>query len=97
VIHPVAKPDAPQRVFRKAAAFGVSYAAVYKWEFHIFERTLTPYKVEILEDEPDFPVPDMREAFFTKRRNVVPVKAVAAACRCVEAAYYIHHCRFSGA
>src|SRR5206468_4397447 len=69
---------------------------VKKRELDVFQRAGPRDQIEALKDEPDFPVPNLREGILSRPRNIPPIQPVVAASGGVQAADNVHERGFAG-
>ena len=92
------QPDAFQKHFSPFMALaGRKTAHVEIRQLDILDRGRTRQEIEVLKDEPEFPVADMRKFARRAFRNLCSVKKIRPLRRHVKAPEDVEHCRLSRA
>ena len=70
--------------------------AVQQRQLDIFESGRAGQQIEVLKDEPDLVIANVRQLIAIERGNIGFIKHVSAGCRPIETTENIHECRFAG-
>ena len=90
VMHPVRQPHARQRVQRHLPPFLGTHAGIHQRQLHIPQRIRPRQQIEGLENEADFPVPDLRQLVVIHLADVRAVQFIQARRGRVQAAQQVH-------
>jgi hypothetical protein len=96
MIRPLGESNGKQRLVCSLVALTRGHLGVQQRQLHVFGSAGSREKVELLEDKPDFSVPNLSKLIAIEVPDVDSVQRVRPGSGCVETAKDVHQRGFAG-